>query len=89
MEDALKSAEATMRKQEARHKADIDARDAELEKLKEENWDLLAKNKDLESKAKEVDEELQGLRNMEGAIVKDLAKVCLSLRTKIIVESKV
>ncbi|KDP27338.1 hypothetical protein JCGZ_20270 [Jatropha curcas] len=35
--DALKSAKAAMREQEAWHKANIDAHDAELERLKEEN----------------------------------------------------
>ncbi|KDP45910.1 hypothetical protein JCGZ_15470 [Jatropha curcas] len=51
MEDALKSAEVSMREQEAQHKAEIVARDVDIDKLREENWDLLNKNKELESKA--------------------------------------
>ncbi|KDP30295.1 hypothetical protein JCGZ_17165 [Jatropha curcas] len=37
IEDALKSAEVSMREQEAQHKAEIDARDANIDKLREEN----------------------------------------------------
>ncbi|KDP21747.1 hypothetical protein JCGZ_03377 [Jatropha curcas] len=59
MENTLKSAEAAVRGQEARHKADINARDAELEKLKEENWDLLAKNRDLELRRTKIIAELK------------------------------
>ncbi|KDP31627.1 hypothetical protein JCGZ_14852 [Jatropha curcas] len=58
MEDALKDAEVSMKEQEAQHKAEITAREAKIDKLREESWDLLNKNKELESKVKEMDGEL-------------------------------
>ncbi|KDP39781.1 hypothetical protein JCGZ_04940 [Jatropha curcas] len=80
-----KVAEAMREKSDA---VEIAARDAELERLKEENWDLLCKNKDLEGKAKEMGEELQGLQDQEGSVMEDLVKVCLSLRANILTELK-
>ncbi|KDP23833.1 hypothetical protein JCGZ_27122 [Jatropha curcas] len=70
MEDALNSAETTMREQEARHKADIDAYVVELKWLKEGELGPVGQEQRFGEQ-------------------KDLAKACLSLRTKIIIELKV
>ncbi|KDP46448.1 hypothetical protein JCGZ_12931 [Jatropha curcas] len=51
MEDALKGVEVTMREQEPEHKAEIATQDADVDRLREENWKLLNKNKELESRA--------------------------------------
>ncbi|KDP33300.1 hypothetical protein JCGZ_13087 [Jatropha curcas] len=74
MEDALKSAEVSMREQEAQHKAEIIAWEADIGKLREENWDLLNKNKELESKVQEMEKELQRFRDQEGPEEDDLAR---------------
>ncbi|KDP23011.1 hypothetical protein JCGZ_01695 [Jatropha curcas] len=82
LEDAPKSVEVSAREQEARHKVNVEAREAELDKLKEENWDLLVKNRDLESKRKEVndvypddgeegEEEEDGVGEVEGDVFQE------------------
>ncbi|KDP27454.1 hypothetical protein JCGZ_19815 [Jatropha curcas] len=65
---------------------ELAARDADLEKLKEENWDLLNKNKDLEDKVKEMGQGLEGFRTRRGSVAEDLAKACLSLRKNVLTE---
>ncbi|KDP30429.1 hypothetical protein JCGZ_16668 [Jatropha curcas] len=89
MEDALKDAEVTMREHEAQHKAKINARDVDIDRLREENWDLLNKNKELESKVKEMKKELQKFYDQKGSEEDDLPKACLSLRMNIITKLKV
>ncbi|KDP29880.1 hypothetical protein JCGZ_18455 [Jatropha curcas] len=88
MEDTLKSAEVAMREDEAQHKLEIVAWDFDTDKLREENWSLLNKNKDLESKVKEMKKELQKLRGQEGSKEDNLARACLSLRMNILTELK-
>ncbi|KDP43107.1 hypothetical protein JCGZ_27056 [Jatropha curcas] len=58
-----------------------------------ENWELVNKDKDLESKvsdlenkAKEMEKELQRYRDQEGVEEDNLARTCLSLRVNILLE---
>ncbi|KDP42981.1 hypothetical protein JCGZ_01158 [Jatropha curcas] len=57
---------------EAHHKAEIVAREAKIEKLKEENWDLLDKNKELEGKAKEIEGKAKELESKGKEMEKEL-----------------
>ncbi|KDP36205.1 hypothetical protein JCGZ_10296 [Jatropha curcas] len=73
---------------EARYKPEIDARDVELEKLKEEIRAQVEKVKILEVRNQELEEGLHGLRDQKGSATEDLDKVCSSLKSNILLELK-